>query len=294
MPTFKDAKSEYLRLWSELEIEDDKASTIAAMARKVLSGKGVYQAVAAKTGVPWWFIGVLHARESSCDFSTHLHNGDTLTRQTTRVPAGRPKGKGPFSWQDSAIDALKMKGLDKITTWPIERVCFEAERYNGWGYRKPGMPNSPYLWAGSSHYTRGKYIADHEYSARAVDKQSGCMAVLKKLSEIDPSFALGPEAPKRTALETVRKSYSLPAMLNGLFVTIAGVFTTLFQYASDWAAFGLGIIPAMTTELQTTMGGGETIAGALNIPWPKISAAVAASCILVAFVREFNRKRAGQ
>lgn len=161
------------------------------MAKKVLSGKSKYQEVEAATGVPWWVIGALHGRESSCNFKTHLHNGDPLTKRTTHVPANRPKsGSPPFTWEESAIDALTLKGLEKIKDWPIERVCYEAERYNGWGYRGKGKSNSPYLWAGTSNYTSGKYVADHVYSASAVDQQSGVMAVLKVLSDLDPDCNL--------------------------------------------------------------------------------------------------------
>jgi len=65
--------------------------------------KGRYQAVSAKTGVPWPFIAVAHERESSQDWTGSLAQGDPWNRASTHVPAGR----GPFkSWEEAAVDAL--------------------------------------------------------------------------------------------------------------------------------------------------------------------------------------------
>ncbi|MCA9660183.1 MAG: DUF2914 domain-containing protein, partial [Myxococcales bacterium] len=128
--------------------------------------------------------------ESSCNFKTHLHNGDTLRRRTVNVPAGRPKsGSPPFDWHTSAIDALQIKGLQKIADWCITRMCYEAERFNGFGYRN-WHPNvlSPYLWSYSFHYHRGKYIADGKWSSAAVSGQPGAMPILKLLMELDPEI----------------------------------------------------------------------------------------------------------
>ena len=62
-----------------------------------------YQAVAARTGVPWAVIAVIHERESSQDWTGSLAQGDPWNRVSVHVPAGR----GPFkSWEDAAIDAL--------------------------------------------------------------------------------------------------------------------------------------------------------------------------------------------
>src|SRR6266849_1812891 len=65
--------------------------------------KARYQAVSAKTGVPWPFIAVAHERESSQNWNASLAQGDPWNRVSVHVPSGR----GPFmSWQDAAIDAL--------------------------------------------------------------------------------------------------------------------------------------------------------------------------------------------
>ena len=61
-----------------------------AMMRK---SKPRYQGLAAATGVPWYFIGIVHAMEASFNFRAHLHNGDfplgARTRQVRRCAGCR-------------------------------------------------------------------------------------------------------------------------------------------------------------------------------------------------------------
>jgi lysozyme family protein len=190
--TYEALREEYATLWASMETRASKDGDIDATARKIISKKTRYTAVEDATGVPWYVVGVIHAMESGCNFATHLHNGDSLSKRTVLVPAGRPKAPPAdgkmYSWKESACDALLMKSLDKITDWPVERICYELERYNGFGYRNYHADVlSPYLWSGSNHYSRGKYVADGKWSATAVSGQSGAVAILKRISELDPS-----------------------------------------------------------------------------------------------------------
>ena len=77
-----------------------------------------------------------------------------------------------------------MHGMQNIGKdgWSIERISFELERYNGFGYRRnhPTV-KSPYLWSCTNHYTSGKYVGDGKFSMTAVSAQVGAMAVLKQL-----------------------------------------------------------------------------------------------------------------
>ena len=142
-------------------------------------------------------IAALHMRELDADFSTHLHNGDPLTGRTYHVPAGRPRtGSPPFRWEESAIDALTMHGFNAIQDWPIERVAYECEKYNGWGYRHHGVP-SAYLWSFSNVYHGGKYVADGVWSAGAEDQQCGVMPMISRMMALDASIgvAAGPVQP---------------------------------------------------------------------------------------------------
>lgn len=193
--TYDALREQYATLWASMEIRVSKAADIEATARKIIGNKTRYIAVQDVTAVPWYVVGTIHAMEGGCDFSTHLHNGDPLTARTVQVPAGRPKappadGKR-YSWKESAIDALTMHDLDKVRDWPVERICYELERYNGFGYRNFHTDVlSPYLWSGTNHYSRGKYVADGKWSSTAVSGQSGAAGILKRISELDPSVVL--------------------------------------------------------------------------------------------------------
>lgn len=182
MPTFDACAAGYKNLWKSMRVT--RGAECDAAARRILAGRARYLAVERITHVPWFFIGLLHMRESGCNFAGVLHNGEHILgtgRRTKLVPAGR----GPFhSWEEAAIDALKLKGLHMVREWPVERLGFESERFNGFGYI-PRAVNSPYVWAGSQHYTRGKYIADHVFSHDHIDRQLGTMPVLAALCKMD-------------------------------------------------------------------------------------------------------------
>lgn len=205
MPTFDALQDEYATLWASMEIRAAAMPAMSNTARKIIAARSRYEAIESATGVPWFVVGIIHAMEAGLRFDRHLHNGDPLTRCTVQVPAGRPaKGKGPFTFEESACDALLMKRLDAVPAWTVPRIAYELERYNGWGYRlyHPEVA-SPYLWSGTTHYSRGKYVADGKWSATAVSVQSGAMALLKRIAELEPSVRL--DAPEQDpAAEFVR------------------------------------------------------------------------------------------
>jgi hypothetical protein len=130
-------------------------------------------------------VALIHNLEARGDFTRHLHNGDPLTARTVQVPAGRPRsGSPPFTWEESAVDALEYDGLTRVTDWSIEHLAFLFEGFNGWGYRlyHPHV-KSPYLWSYSNHYTQGKYVGDGQWSETAVSRQCGAMVLLKRLQD---------------------------------------------------------------------------------------------------------------
>ncbi len=200
--TFEKRKDIYTDLWAGMDIRPERLSIVTRQADRIIENRDKYEAIQHTTGVPWYLIGLMHLRESNLNFTRHLHNGDSLERRTVRVPAGRPlNGTGPFTFQESAEDALRQKGLDKIKDWSIERVAYTLEQFNGFGYVARGI-NSPYLWASTNHYTRGKYIRDHVFSSNTVDTQLGTMAVIRvildKVGDLPgkPHTEVAIEAPK--------------------------------------------------------------------------------------------------
>src|SRR4029453_14603553 len=139
--TFDKLKNEYATLWNTITITNP--GKVAEAANRIMGNKALYEDVMKKTGVPWLVVGIIHSLESNSDKNTPLHNGDPLTRRTKHKPSGRPPGTPPFQWVDSAIDALTMDHTNAATEWPVERIAFELERYNGFGYRMaPGRGNS--------------------------------------------------------------------------------------------------------------------------------------------------------
>lgn len=176
-------RTEYLRLFSACEVVPARLGEVEAVSARMMEARFRYKAVGYGLGVPWWFIGAIHSLESQFDFSRHLHNGDPLSARTIHVPRGRPTaGAPPFTWEESAADALILEGLDRWSDWSIPGTLFQLERYNGWGYRlfHPTVL-SPYLWSGSQHYTRGKYMGDHRWSHTVVSTQVGAAVLLKAL-----------------------------------------------------------------------------------------------------------------
>jgi lysozyme family protein len=189
-PTPEQTERGYHRMWDAAQILPPKLEPARRIAEKIIANRAAYEAVEKATGVPWFMIGPIHDRESDIDFKTHLHNGDPLTARTRHVPAGRPKaGSPPFKWHESAIDALTMAPhqLQKVKLWSVERILYETEKYNGWGYLNKG--NSPYLWSWTNQYHGGKYVADGRYDPHHWDAQAGCVAILKQLAALEPSVA---------------------------------------------------------------------------------------------------------
>jgi lysozyme family protein len=176
---------EYRAMFRAATITNDKLARVDRACTRLLGFRDRYRAVGERLGIPWYFIGLVHTMESSCNFGCHLHNGDRLTERTVHVPANRPPreaGDPPFAWEQSAIDALRSQQLHGKSDWSLPAVLFRLEAYNGWGYRFKGLA-SPYLWSFSDRYVAGKYVADGEFDRTAVSDQCGAAVMLKRLEE---------------------------------------------------------------------------------------------------------------
>lgn len=160
-----------------------KPTLVAAVWGEIVARRQMYDDLRTLLGgkVPWHVLGVLHRMESDGRLDRHLHNGDPLTARTVHVPAGRPlDGAPPFSWLQSAEDAVRVQGLHLWADWSLSGTLYRIEFWNGLGYlrRHPETP-SPYLWAGSNIYTKGKFVADGHWDAEAVSQQIGAAVLLK-------------------------------------------------------------------------------------------------------------------
>ncbi|MBD2616350.1 hypothetical protein H6G94_34855 [Nostoc punctiforme FACHB-252] len=183
-----DLKPEYQKLWDSCEIKPDKLSTTQNIVAKISGDRLRYEVLQQKINVPWYFVAVIHNMESSLNFTKHLHNGDSLKKRTINEPSGRPLAdpiKGwqvGYTWEESAIDALTMKEFNRVKDWSLPAQLWQLERYNGFGYRKyhPEVL-TPYLWSGTNHYSKGKYVADGKWDANAISEQIGIAALLKVL-----------------------------------------------------------------------------------------------------------------
>lgn len=177
---FKSREVAYTRILRDCKVSTGYIGKIANAATLIQASAGRYRAVSEIVHVPWPLIGAIHRKESSGKFTCNLHNGQPLDIVTTIVP----KGRGPFkSWEESAIDALKGKRrlIDSIDTidgaWSLEQCLWFAEAYNGFGYLSHGI-NSPYLWAGTTAYTKGGYPRDGHYDPEHVVKNAGVAGIL--------------------------------------------------------------------------------------------------------------------
>ncbi|MES2442620.1 MAG: hypothetical protein V4574_07295 [Pseudomonadota bacterium] len=177
-------RAEYNQLFQSCVVRQEHQGEIEAAVNKMIAGKARYQAFAATVKVPWTLIAVIHHLEGGQSFAKHLHNGDPLAAKTVQVPKNRPPGNPPWTWEESAADALTIEGYTKWTDWSVAGTLFKLEAYNGTGYRlyHPSVL-SPYLWSYTNHYTMGKYKADGVWSPTLVSKQIGTAALLRRLAE---------------------------------------------------------------------------------------------------------------
>lgn len=202
------------------------------IAKNLVAAKPRYQAVEAKTGVPWFVIAVIHMRESSQSWLGSLAQGDPWNKVSVHVP----KGRGPFqSWEEAAIDALVNCGpyLSRNKDWSVGGTLARLEEYNGLGYAAKGRP-SPYVWAGTNQYSAGKYVRDGVYDPNYVDTQPGCAGMILAMMALDPSIKLGGVpastaakastagavilAPAATAAVAVHQGWSWPEVAVGAFI----------------------------------------------------------------------------
>ena len=191
-------KKENETRWKDMKVDSALANAIDKVAARLVAAtaKTRYQTVFNKTQVPWAIIAVIHEREASQSWKANLAQGDPWNKVSIHVP----KGRGPFSsWEDAAVDALTKCAPHAANwkDWSIGGALTLLEEYNGLGYAAMGKP-SPYIWASTDQYKRGKYVADGHFDPNAVDHQLGCAALLARMKQLDSSItALSAESESR-------------------------------------------------------------------------------------------------
>lgn len=173
-------RNEYRRLFGSADARPERRTLVEQTVHALVAHKPRYEDVGDPLGVPWWFVAVIHELEASRNFHAHLHNGDPLTGKTVHVPRNRPPGTPPFTFEESARDALTLEGFAHVHDWSISRALFRLERFNGFGYRNPSIDiPTPYLWSFSRHYTRGKFSSDGHFDPNLVSRQCGAGVLLR-------------------------------------------------------------------------------------------------------------------
>ena len=182
--TLEELRSEYNSLLQTCEIRADKLREVQDICDTILANKTRYEAIATATSVPWFMVAAIHNMEGGLNFNTHLHNGDPLRARTVNVPAGRPKsGSPPFTFEESAIDALAFDNVGVNLEPSFAGICFKLEGFNGFGSRNHGI-HTPYLWSFSNQYAKGKFVSDNVFNPDAVSKQCGAAVILLRLLQM--------------------------------------------------------------------------------------------------------------
>lgn len=209
--------------WADAELRRN----FATVAQHLVNSKDRYQAVSLKTGVPWYFIAVVHERESSQDWTGSLAQGDPWNKVSVHVPAGR----GPFkSWEEAAVDALVNCApyAARNKDWSIGGTLTMLEQYNGLGYASRGRP-SPYIWSGTNQYVSGKYVRDGVYDPNAVDSQLGCAGLLLSMAAIDRSITFNGVKPPIVILPPSKPPPDVPSITNPAKGSIGAWIASLFS-----------------------------------------------------------------
>ncbi len=176
---------EYSHLFATCDIDPARAAEVDTLIEALLADRGRYHAVAGRLKMPWFVVAALHYAQTGRDFGVHLHNGDPLSERTRHWPDARPvTGEPPFSWEDSATDALCSWHFERWDDWSVAGVLFLLEGHDGWGYwlNHPQVL-SPYLWNYSTHYTHGKYVTDDTWKENAIAQSCGVAVLLRRLAE---------------------------------------------------------------------------------------------------------------
>lgn len=182
-------KAANTKRWQLMKIHPELIPAIDKIAARLIAplAKAQYMYVSEITGVPWFIIAVIHEREASQSWNANLAQGDPWNKVSTHVP----RGQGPFtSWKAAAVNALEKSPpyASHNQDWSAGGSLTCLEEFNGVGYANRGLP-SPYIWASTDQYEKGKYIADGHFDPDAIDHQIGCAALIFRMAATDKDVA---------------------------------------------------------------------------------------------------------
>jgi len=153
-------KAANLARWSAASVTPSLIPTVDAVSHRLAAAKARYQTVEAKTGVPWAVIAVIHERESSQAGPPRWPRAiPGINRRSTfrLVVARSPHGRLPPRTRWRSVRRMPRSG----PTGPSAARSACSSNKTASATRR-GIP-SPYVWATTNQYHRGKYIADGHF-----------------------------------------------------------------------------------------------------------------------------------
>lgn len=176
-------QADYLDLFNHCAVHPNSVLGTDDIVAQIAANRGRYEAVAQVIGMPWFVVGIIHDMECSFSFLKHLANGDDLGAPTIHVPRNRPRTERPWNWtwEESAIDVLKLLHFDTWKDYSIQGILYMLESWSGMGYRMyHPQCKSPYLWSATNQYIKGKYTSDGNFNKNVVSQQIGAAAIIKR------------------------------------------------------------------------------------------------------------------
>lgn len=167
-----------------------------------------------ETKVPAVLLAALDYREDNANPARAIGQGDPWNRVSVHVP----RGHGPWTSKfDADVHYIRYDHLDDNSApWSWPYACWKGEAWNGFGPRAHGI-HTGYLWAGTSVYTRGKYVADGQWDPTVIDQQLGIIPVMKRLIALRPALAFGPVIDQSHVI-SVAAPQTPPHGVGGVFV----------------------------------------------------------------------------
>lgn len=232
--------SENTRRWREMHVKPERWKEAQTFAARALAKKSLYLSISPyANNIPWWAIALIHEREcvgGVTNLRCSIGQGSPWNVKSRIIPQN-----GPFSsFEEAAIYNLQHSPpyAAKNKNWSGGGAMSILEQYNGLGYAKRGRP-SPYIWAGSDQYRKGKYVRDGVYDPNYVDKQLGAAIMLRALMDADPTIQLDGDLPSQEEAG-VTKEVSHASM--GAGTIWASLHEGLQAGLEDWVVYSVGAV----------------------------------------------------